>query len=151
MKATSPSPSSKYVWILLLLILGYAPLVPVLLDLGDDRWPEYYANEAYAWTIIFGFFDALVVYNAITIIRQSPVLALASILFAVIPLALGLTVWLSGGLGPSSDLDINPTREMVSFWSEGGGFVSGLVFLPVCALYLFLRVRERTTCQPRAA
>lgn len=152
MTTISKQPWSRYVRIILYLAIGYAPMLPFFYFLTDIQWGGLYDNEAIAWAAILSVFDILAIISAVKILRVAPVFAIISILLALVPLTGSWLSWLKEGIGPSSKEDQNPYRGMLDFWAYGGGAeVILFVLLPLTALYLYLRYKERrATTRPLA-
>jgi hypothetical protein len=136
-------PLSRYVGTLLFLSIVYAPLVPAWLWMGDVDWMGMYASQAYAWVIILSGFGLLIIINACRLFRFSRVFAILSVVLLLIPLKLALVDAVHTGIGASSELDTNPVRGMIDFWTDGGGFFMGVLTLPLAIWYVVLLVRER--------
>src|SRR5258706_10839331 len=136
-------PLSRYIGTLLFLSIMYAPLVPAWIWMGDTDWMGMYASEAYAWVIILSGLGLLIVINACRLFRTSPVFAVLSVVLLLIPLRLALLAALAMGIGASSELDTNPLRGMIDFWFDGGGFIMGILTVPLALWYVVLLVKER--------
>jgi len=120
----------------------YAPLMPAWLSMADVDWMGMYASEAYAWVIILSGFGVLIIINACRLFRYSRVFAVLSVVMLLIPLRLALLDALAVGITASSELDTDPIGGMVNFWYEGGGYLMGILTIPLAIWYVVLLVRE---------
>ena len=133
--------------------MGFGPFALALffafLDLyeGGSSIDRIWDNEMYAWGLIFLIFQVLAIVVALTLFKTRRIFASGAILAALFGISLYAYSYSPNQLKPKSYADVDQL-QLFRFWVDGGGWLLGVVVVPLAVWYIALLVKEQRRSGP---